>query len=490
MNARLFKEMVEAQEVPIVRRVCPGCSNSHKDVYYRRLTPMPDDFDLLDTLMNNWFDEDNAHNVDFAIYSTHLDAYYDTNRWTFCNFNDAGIGFPRDCGPTGRVNSNWNSYYRGGGKAEKHAFLLPANPSFDESKLNNIALGKPTAQQGSWNGGISDRAVDGDTVGIYNWGSTTATENQEDPYWLVELEHNATIDKVYFWGCIKDCDRLSNVRIDVYDTLYGDVVASRFIEGKAKVMNVVEFDGALGQVVSITRETGPGVKKRLHLADVQIEGTLGAVVTPKLYAEVDGDEYSSQNGIQLGNNGETIGHFDNGDHVTYESLNFGPYGTTKSILLSYAKGNRNGRLEIRLGGLEGELIGEFLPTNTGGWGEYIDTHVNIKDVEGVHDLTFVGREVSGVLNLGQFQLSDKVQLSVSTKYKVDDSNGVDVQCRYSVLLDAFNEQVFNITNDGWSTVETEFFSYLGVSNEASARDAVDDICKSAQGTIEEEYVVA
>ena len=98
MNARLFKEMVEAQEVPIVRRVCPGCSNSHKDVYYRRLTPMPDDFDLLDTLMNNWFDEDNAHNVDFAIYSTHLDAYYDTHRWTFCNFNDAGIGFPRDCG--------------------------------------------------------------------------------------------------------------------------------------------------------------------------------------------------------------------------------------------------------------------------------------------------------------------------------------------------------------------------------------------------------
>merc|ERR1711907_696176 len=33
---------------------------------------------------------------------------------TFCNYNDPGIGFPRDCGPTGFSGSQWNSKNRGG----------------------------------------------------------------------------------------------------------------------------------------------------------------------------------------------------------------------------------------------------------------------------------------------------------------------------------------------------------------------------------------
>jgi hypothetical protein len=41
---------------------------------------MPDDFDLLDTLMNNWMSKDIMLNVDFAIYSSRLDAYDDMNR--------------------------------------------------------------------------------------------------------------------------------------------------------------------------------------------------------------------------------------------------------------------------------------------------------------------------------------------------------------------------------------------------------------------------
>ena len=51
---------------------------------------MPEDFDLLDTLMNNWMDLDNQFNVDFALYSSYFDAYYNKERWTYCNFNDSG----------------------------------------------------------------------------------------------------------------------------------------------------------------------------------------------------------------------------------------------------------------------------------------------------------------------------------------------------------------------------------------------------------------
>ena len=363
---------------------------------------MPDDFDLLDTLMNNWFDTDNKHNVDFALYSSHLDAFYDTNRWTHCNFNDNRVGFPRDCGPTSLVGWQWNAYSRSGGSADTHAFLIPVNPSF-ESKVTNIALGRPAAQQGTMNGGIADRAVDGDTVGIYNWGSTTRTEYQEDPWWLVELEHNATIDKVYFWTCI-DCERPNDVRVEVLDSLYGDVIAEKVIEGPAKVMNVVDFEGVVGQVVRITRETPTGWKKYLSLAEVQIEGTLGAAIEDELFAEVDADEYSSMKGIYLHSGGETIGWFDNGDHITYESLNFGSLGTTKSIRISYAKATNGGRMEIRLGGPEGTLIGEFYPARTGSWDNYQDAFVTISEVEGVHDVTFVGRDIGGVLDLKNFEL--------------------------------------------------------------------------------------
>ena len=444
---------------------------------------MPDDFDLLENLMNNWSDTDNKHNVDFALYSTHLDAFYDTNRWTHCNFNYPGIGFPRDCGPTGIVINQWNSYYKTGANANTHAFLIPVNPSF-ESNLTNIALGRPAAQQGTINGGIADRAVDGNTVGIYNWGSTTMTQNQEDPWWLVELEHNATIDKVYFWPCI-DCERPHNVRVEVLDSLYGDVVSEKFIEGKAKTMNVLDFEGAVGQVVRITRETPIGSKKKLALAEVQIEGTLGAAIEDEIFAEVDADEWTSMKGIYMNNGGETIGGFENGDHMTYESLNFGPLGTTKSIRVSYAKGNTGGRMEIRLGGPEGTLIGELYPKHTGGWGVYQDAYVNIKRVEGVHDVTFVGRDHNGVLIFENFELTDIVSLAVSTDYAINDNNGVDVQCRYEVLRAAFEAQVFDYIDDGSSTLDSEFFSYLDVSSLQAAEAAVDDLCASAQGTIEE-----
>ena len=126
LDNSIFTEIIEALEVPIVRRICPSCTGSHKDIYYRRLTtPIPESFNLLDTLMNNWFDTDNVLNVDFSLHSTYSDALAGTNGWTFCNYNDSTVGFPRDCGPNGYVANQWNSYTRDGGSANHHAFLLP-----------------------------------------------------------------------------------------------------------------------------------------------------------------------------------------------------------------------------------------------------------------------------------------------------------------------------------------------------------------------------
>jgi len=97
-----------------VRRLCHDCAESHQDIIYKRLTEVPSDMDLQDLFLANWFDKNNNLGVDFKLYSTFEDAQNDTNEWQFCNYNDPGIGFPRDCGPVSAIGSQWNSLTRGG----------------------------------------------------------------------------------------------------------------------------------------------------------------------------------------------------------------------------------------------------------------------------------------------------------------------------------------------------------------------------------------
>ena len=224
---------------------------------------------------------------------------------------------------------------------------------------------------------------------------------------------------------------------------------------------------------------------------MQVDGTAGvSEASAEVFASVDADEYEYSKGICLYEEGQTIGSFDKGDHVTYDSLNF---QSVRSVCISYGKGNSNGKLELRLGNSTGELVGEFRPSYTGGWDKYKTTCINIKEVEGEHDLTFVAKDTWGVLNLEKFELSDNIELSLATKYKVNDNNGVDIQCRYSTLLIAFTEQVFNAVNANAADatdaeIEEAFYAFLGdgVTGLVQASAAVDVVCKSAQDTIEKE----
>ena len=122
-----------------------------------------------------------------------------------------------------------------------------------------------------------------------------------------------------------------------------------------------------------------------------------------LFPRREATDYIEARGIT--NYGSVIGYFDNGDYLTYDSLNFGPSGTTKSIEISYSKGNTGPWLQLRIDGPDGRVIGEFHPSNTGGWGNYVTTSINIEDVDGTHALTLVGKGGSGVMNIDFFKLS-------------------------------------------------------------------------------------
>ena len=117
--------------------------NNKEKIIYKRLTPVGD-WNFFRLLHYDWYGcettgtcklyptgEDNkpprienkeisnTMNVDFKLFNNLNDAKNDTNAWTYCNFNDDGVGFPRDCGVSGNTISSgplpgrWISYYPG-----------------------------------------------------------------------------------------------------------------------------------------------------------------------------------------------------------------------------------------------------------------------------------------------------------------------------------------------------------------------------------------
>jgi hypothetical protein len=68
--------------------------------------------------LSDWFNypHGGSNNLgsDFNLFSSMEDAKHHQTAWPFCNYNDPGIGFPRDCGPNGHVAYTWNSLNKGG----------------------------------------------------------------------------------------------------------------------------------------------------------------------------------------------------------------------------------------------------------------------------------------------------------------------------------------------------------------------------------------
>ncbi|KAL7431889.1 hypothetical protein ACHAXM_004223 [Skeletonema potamos] len=98
-------------KTPVVMRACAECRDTHKNVFYRRLTSMPPDKDLLYCITKTRGNCDgfNIWNQDFTLHSTYGDAMNGDNAW-LCpggQFNYAAP-FDGECSPSGdRVRDQW-----------------------------------------------------------------------------------------------------------------------------------------------------------------------------------------------------------------------------------------------------------------------------------------------------------------------------------------------------------------------------------------------
>merc|ERR1711904_97319 len=52
----------------------------------------------------------NEFHKDFDIYSSYEDAVEDRDPWMFCNGDDKGVGFPRDCGHSKKTVWKWFAF--------------------------------------------------------------------------------------------------------------------------------------------------------------------------------------------------------------------------------------------------------------------------------------------------------------------------------------------------------------------------------------------
>ncbi|GFH47752.1 hypothetical protein CTEN210_04227 [Chaetoceros tenuissimus] len=151
--------------------------------------------------------------------------------------------------------------------------------------------------------------------------------------------------------------------------------------------NTVQLSG-MNSLTFITTET----TATMHLISYELID-LSERFTP--FTTINATEVSDQNGIGA-SNGDS-GFIDNGDYFMYSPIDFG---------ITFAKDTTGGRLEIRKGGVDGEIIGNYLPVSTGGWEVYQTVDIPIKTTFGINELTFIARDLTyGLMGLKSFQLS-------------------------------------------------------------------------------------
>lgn len=101
------------------------------------------------------------------------------------------------------------------------------------------------------------------------------------------------------------------------------------------------------------------------------------------WAEGVETEVSSQGGME-------VCRINDGDYIRVVGVDFGSNGAV-SFTANVASRYEGNRLEVRLDGVSGSLVGSCEVPNTGDWHEWTTVDCSIKDADGVHDVYFVFR---------------------------------------------------------------------------------------------------
>merc|ERR1711959_184583 len=107
---------------------------------YKRKTDW-NGLDAYELFLNMWSIKDgNKFHEDFDIYSSYDDAVADRNPWQYCNGDDKGVGFPRDCDPKKHRNWTWFAFP----KSNQTPAYVDFHPRFDIKYLHGKCYHRAT----------------------------------------------------------------------------------------------------------------------------------------------------------------------------------------------------------------------------------------------------------------------------------------------------------------------------------------------------------
>ena len=142
--------------------------------------------------------------------------------------------------------------------------------TFVSDVLTNVALNKSTVQSSTGYGGVSSRAVDGNTNGDYGAGSITHTNFEQNAWWRVDLGASYNISQISIFNRTNCCmDRLNGVEVYVGNSPSNSPANYTFISSLGANASYDLATNVTGRYVFV-RKSNSGY---LSLAEVQVFGT-------------------------------------------------------------------------------------------------------------------------------------------------------------------------------------------------------------------------
>eukprot|EP01036_Dinobryon_divergens_P036255 gene36255-47181_t len=125
----------------VLYRLCPACLSTHQEIFYQRVTSIPASFSIYSNLINSWTSTNNILNTNFKLFGSYSDFSSQQNAWQICNY-DSGVGFPRDCGPTGLIARQWscNSFSIYSDASDYSFYIINPPPTGMATLSSNSAL--------------------------------------------------------------------------------------------------------------------------------------------------------------------------------------------------------------------------------------------------------------------------------------------------------------------------------------------------------------
>ena len=280
------------------------------------------------------------------------------------------------------------------GKEYKLSGELQLDSSTDT--LQNLAIGKEVTSSGSEAGEDASMAVDGDER--TKWCHVDGLSGE----WIqVDLGENYDIQR---WNA-----KFAGVQEDIkYNPR--DFVIQASSDGKswtdiAKIYgntksscgrNTESISARYVRLEMLTSTQNNDGGARLY--ELEVWGRDDKPPVPKTaFKTYGGNAFNFKYGdIRKDDSGATaIGYINDGSYVVFRNLDF--ESGAEGFRVNAASATEGGTIEIRIGGADGDLIGECPIAGTGDWAEYVETTCKTKQCTGTQDVYLVFRGDEGYL---------------------------------------------------------------------------------------------